>query len=99
MSDRTDIKLLDNDVVFQSDDLVLIQSDDQHIIDTINAAPGWWKENPADGVGIMNYLKSKNSQEAARKIQVELQSDGYRANPVLSWGVGGKLTIQTNIKL
>lgn len=95
---RSDIKLIDNDVALQANDLVYVESDEQHIIDTINGAPGWWKENPDDGVGIINYMKSKNTQDASRSIQVSLQSDGYRSNPILSWGADGKLTINTNIK-
>ena len=99
MENRIDIKLDDNDLLILNDDLVLVESDDQHIADTINAAPGWWKETPTEGVGIMKYLKGKNSQELSRAIQINLKADGYDSRPVISFNTNGKLTINPNVKL
>ena len=99
MENRIDIKLDDNDLLILNDDLVLVESDDQHIADTINAAPGWWKETPTEGVGIMKYLKGKNSQELSRAIQINLKADGYDSRPVISFNTNGKLTIDPNVKL
>ena len=97
---RIDIKLYENDLVIVNDDLQLVESDEQHIADTINAAPGWWKENPTDGVGIMSYVKGKNiQQELARSIQLNLKSDGYNANPDISFDTNGNLIINTNVNL
>jgi hypothetical protein len=92
---RTDIQLLDNDLVIQNNDLVIGESDDQHIEDTINSGPGWWKENYTDGVNIRQYLKSKNFQEINRAITLNLQSDGYVASPIIS-NNNGQLTINPN---
>jgi len=100
MENRIDIKLDDNDLLILNDDLVLVDSDDQHVTDTINAAPGWWKETPTEGVGIMKYLKGKgNSQDISRAIQINLKSDGYDSRPDISFDTNGKLTINPNVKL
>lgn len=100
MESRIDMKLVDNDLVILNDDLVLVESDDQHIADTINAAPGWWKETPTEGVGIMKYLKGRsNQQELSRAIQINLKADGYDSRPVIALDTNGKLTINTNVKL
>jgi len=92
---RTDIQLLDNDLIIQNNDLVIGESDDQHIEDTINAGPGWWKENYTDGVNIRQYLKSKNFQEINRSITLNLADDGYAASPIIS-NNNGQLTINPN---
>jgi hypothetical protein len=93
---RTDIQLLDNDLIIQNNDLVIGESDDQHIEDTINAGPGWWKENYTDGVNIRQYLKSKNFQEINRSITLNLADDGYKASPIIS-NNNGQLTINPNV--
>lgn len=98
MANRFDIQLVDNDIQIQNSDIILSESDDQHIVDTINAAPGWWKENHSDGVGIMNYLKGRGiQQELQRSIKINLQSDGYNASPKVSYDTAGKLIIEANV--
>src|ERR1700744_3188772 len=79
MAAAYDIQLDDTgDLLFANGDLVTGLSDEQHIQDTINAFPGWWKEFPADGVGIISYLKSSGKQQQlARNVQLQLQADGY----------------------
>lgn len=100
MASRIDLKLFENDLVVFNDDFQLVESDEQHIADTINAAPGWWKENPTDGVGIMKFLKGKNvQQEAARAIQLNLQSDGYNSRPIVNFDSLGNLIIDTNVNV
>lgn len=93
-----DIKLnKTGDLFFKSGDLVVDASDEQHIQDTINAYPGWWKEFPADGVGILSYLKSSGKQqELARSIILQLQADGYTiSNPLVAINVDN-ITINPN---
>lgn len=94
MAVRQDIALLDNDLIIQDGDFVIADSDQQHIEDTINAFPGWWKENPQDGVGAIAYISSSgNLQQLARDIKLQLQSDGYTVgNPQISF-VDGQLKI------
>jgi hypothetical protein len=96
---RYDIALNNNSLVIQNADFVFAESDTQHVIDTINAFPGWWKENPLDGVGLMKYMKGPaNTQEINRKIKLELSSDGYSSKaPTVTLTSSGELTINPNI--
>jgi hypothetical protein len=88
------IDIKDNDVQWTP-------SDEQHVQDTINAAPGWWKENPADGVNIRAYLNSSGQEQVlARSLFVQLGSDLYTVtNPVVQFDSAGKLYIQPNATL
>lgn len=95
MAPRQDILIdvIDSDIKF-------VFSDTQHVEDTINAAPGWWKENPSDGVNIRAYLNSDGqAQVLARSIQVNLQSDLYLCSPVVNFDSNGKLLINPNAVL
>lgn len=93
MANRYDIliEVLNNDIQY-------VLSDEQHVIDTINAAPGWWKENPADGVNIRAYLNSDGQQQVlSRSISLQLQSDLYTVNnPVVEFLPNGQLNIIPN---
>lgn len=96
-----DIKTVNNDIVWNDGDLSFMDSDQQHIEDTINAYAGWWKEFPTDGVGIGLYQNSSGSQQQlARKIKIELEKDNYKvSNPVLEFDSSGKLNIYPNATL
>lgn len=98
MASRFDIQLENNDLVIKNGDFVFAPSDEQHIQDTINAFPSWWKENPQDGVGIRSWIGSPaNAQEANRKIRIQLESDGYNVqNPSVKFDADGKLIVQPN---
>lgn len=98
---RTDIGLNNNDLVIQYGDFIVAESDIQHVADTINAFPGWWKENPLDGVGIMAYIKSPaDPQDINRKVKIELQADGYISKaPVVTLTSSGQLTINPNAEI
>jgi hypothetical protein len=96
MSGRIDIALLNNDLAFKDGDFFYEIADTQHIVDTINAFPGWWKEFPAEGVGIMQYNKSNiDTQEINRNVKVNLQADGYvvKSPAVVTIDSGGALNI------
>jgi len=81
---RQDLKQIDNDIVFENNDLAIDYSDNQHIQDTINAFQGWWKEYPADGVGIQAYLNAPLTELLLKQnIRSQLESDGYKANPII----------------
>lgn len=81
MAASQDIGLQNNDLLIEDGDLVIVESDTQHVSDTISAFPGWWKENPADGVGILRYLRSTGQeQEISRSIKIQLSSDGYKVS-------------------
>lgn len=86
-----------NDDLFidpETGDFVIAASDEQHIEDTIRAFPGWWKQYPADGVGVRSYVGSSGQAQAlSRNIKIQLQADGYTVNnPQISF-VGGQLLI------
>ena len=98
MANRIDLALNNNDLLVQNNDFVMVESDDQHIVDTINACPGWWKESFTDGVAVLSYLKAKGAQQTlSRSIKLNLQSDGYDASPIVNYDASGQLTINTNV--
>lgn len=101
MAVRYDIQLTNNDLLFRSGDFVIGESDQQHCIDTINAFPGWWKENPLDGVGIMAYSKSPSDlQTITQKMRIELSSDNYSLkSPSVTLSPAGQMIINPNIDL
>ena len=75
---REDIKLNNNDISISTGDFLIVFSDEQHVIDTINAFPGWWKQNPLDGVGVPLFLGGPSSDNILiREIKIQLDSDGY----------------------
>lgn len=99
MDPRYDIQYgEENDLLVANNDLVYDVSDEQHIEDTINANPGWWKENFADGVGIRWYLNSDGqAQILARSIKIQLTSDLYTVtNPIVQFSPNRQLTINPN---
>lgn len=95
---RQDLALLDNDLLIQNNDFMIAESDVQHIDDTINAFPGWWKNYPEDGVGIFQYLNSIGTEQTIKKaLIINLQSDGYFVNnPIIETDSSGKLNIIPN---
>lgn len=100
MEARYDIKI-ESDYINANNDLEWYASDKQHIEDTINAAPGQWKEHPADGVAIGNYLNSSGQEAAiARKIIIQLSSDLYDCRkPDVSYAPDGTVTVYANAQL
>ena len=95
--DRYDIQSDANGLQIVNNDLVYDISDLQHVQDTINCAPGWWKENFSDGVNIRAYLNSSGQEQIlARKIKIELGKDLYTSQPVVNFDVNGKLNIAPN---
>lgn len=86
------------DLLFANGDLVIADSDTQHVQDTITAFKGWWKQYPADGVGLYRFLNgSASPQLLSQDIKIQLQLDGYfvSPNPSVKF-VNGKLTINPN---
>lgn len=66
------------DLLIANNDLKYGLSDPQHVEDTIVATPLSWKQYPADGVGINNYLNSSGKeQQIKRDIRQQLTIDGY----------------------
>lgn len=86
------------DLVISNGDFKIGESDKQHIQDTITAYAGWWKQYPADGVGLTSYLNGgANLQRLARNIKAQLELDGYTVSPLPSVKfVNGNLAINPN---
>lgn len=98
---RTDLQLNnDGGIRIADNDCVLAESDAQHIQDTINASPGWWKQYPADGVAIFDYLNSDGKeQEIARKCILNLNADNYFINyPAISKANTGEYNISITLQ-
>lgn len=98
---RYDVLYGESGLRVENNDLVYDKSDEQHIDDTINAAPGWWKENYPDGVDIRRFLNSSGQEQVlARKIKIELSSDLYKnCSPVINFAPNGHLTVKPNVVL
>jgi hypothetical protein len=80
---RQDLGLENNDIIISNGDLTIVFSDQQHVIDTMNAYKGWWKEHPLDGVAIQQFLGAPNGDEVLiREIKVELNKDGYATSEI-----------------
>ena len=93
--DRYDLKYNDAGLMIANNDVIWDISDEQHVQDTINAAPGWWKENFADGVNIRAYLGSSGQERVlARSVKIQLESDLYTVtNPQVYFDNLGKLNV------
>jgi hypothetical protein len=98
---RYDVLYNEDGLRVENNDLVYLQSDEQHIEDTINAGPGWYKENFTDGVDIRKFLNSDGQEQVlARKIKLELSSDLYRnCSPIINFTPAGVLNINPNVVL
>lgn len=90
-----DIALSGGDLLIIAGDLAVSESDVQHISDNINAFPGWWKEFPALGVGILQYLNSAGQEQTIKKqIRINLTADGYQVgNPSVTTDAAGLTSI------
>lgn len=87
-----------NDLLIKNGDFAIAESDMQHIADNLNAFPGWWKEHPADGVGVLAYYGGPaDAQKLKKQITIQLTADGYKVtNPQVTIGTDGQLTITPN---
>lgn len=93
-----DFALQGNDLLIIDGDFAIAESDTQHVADTMNAFPGWWKEDPADGIGVLAYFNGPNTaQTLKRSIQMQLTSDGYKvSSPEVTVSSEGQLIINPN---
>ena len=76
-----DIALFKNDLYCLDGDFAISESDEQHVSDTISAFPGWWKQNPADGVGILQYINSTGQEQTLSRSMKMLLAVGRRNRP------------------
>lgn len=96
--DRYDLQYNDTGLIVTNNDVVWDKSDTQHVQDTINAAPGWWKENFADGVNIRAYVNSSGQEQVlTRALKLGLESDLYTVtNPKVYFDNNSKLIVIPN---
>jgi hypothetical protein len=84
-----------DDLVVANNDFVMGPSDEQHIQDTIEAAPGWWKQHPQDGVDMQNYLNSSGlEQEIRAKCKVQMKTDNYNLDFSATYSSDGRYTVK-----
>ena len=80
MTERSDI-LTDNynDLKIQGGDLVVADSNEQHISDLLIAERGHYKQAPRTGAGIKQLLNGSLTAVEKRKLRLQLKADGYEA--------------------
>lgn len=68
-------------------DLVVGESDGQHVMDIFISDPGVWRFSPLSGIGIKAYENApdtiQNATELEKKIKLQLEFDGYKIDQVL----------------
>ena len=81
---RNDI-LLDpatNDLQIEAGDFKIGSSDLQHVYLILQVAPGSWKQFPLTGVGEAKFINAPLDAALRRKIQIQLEADGYRLKSI-----------------
>lgn len=95
-----DFKLVNEDLQFLNGDILIGESDTQHVSDTLKSFPGWWKEFPSDGVGMPDTISGPvDVQEIRRRVQIQLASDRYDVEDVIVTYQSGKLIVSPKIRL
>jgi hypothetical protein len=71
--------LLDDDgeLQFRNGDLLIGESDGQHIQDILIASPGHYKQTPLLGGSLIMGLNGANTVDFKRDLRLQLESDGY----------------------
>ena len=102
MAIRTDLMVLSNgDLDLGAKTLGTVPSDNTHIMNLLNAAPGSWKQFLQNGVNVQRYLKATGTtllvlKKEARK---QLVADGYVVQGDIKFKDNGSntLTIEATI--
>lgn len=80
----TDIKHTDDgDIDVVAGDIIAATSDYQHQADLLVARKGYYKERPAVGVGIEDYINETDPEELLRTIRKEFSADGMKVTKVI----------------
>ena len=73
-----------NDLLIESGDFFVNDSDQQHVLLILNTYSGNWKQFPLIGVGIKIYLASSGQQNTLKRdMTVQMNSDGYQINEII----------------
>ena len=79
MADTLDILFDDTgDIACLNSDFNVNISDDQHVMDLMQASPGHYKNNPLTGIGIINALNGVVDGNLKRIARDNLSADGYK---------------------
>ena len=79
--------LINDDISTKDGDLVVGESDAQHIEHILTAKPGHFYQFPTLGVGVLDLIKgSIDRQSLEQKIKQNLEADNYRVNKVEAGG-------------
>ena len=71
--------LIGDDIEIKNGDLVIGESDSQHIEHILTAKPGHFYQFPTLGAGVIDDLKgNKNRQSSKQNIKRNLEADNYR---------------------
>lgn len=71
-----------NDLVVYQGDFFIGFSDFQHIAHVTEALPGQYKQWPFIGFGIRKYLNGPFDASARRRLQLQLESDGFNVKAI-----------------
>lgn len=71
-----------NDLVVYNGDFYIAYSDFQHIAHIIEAEPGHYKQWPILGFGIRKYLNGPFDGAVKRRLQLMLESDGFKTRKI-----------------
>ena len=63
-------------------DLVIGDSDSQHLAHLLTAVAGEYKEDPILGVGVSKYLKSANTGSLGQSISTQLEYDNWQVDSI-----------------
>lgn len=70
------------ELLIKDGDLVLGESDYQHVELLLSTEPGEWKESPLTGVGINKHINGKLDGDLKRLIALQLEADGFQASGI-----------------
>jgi hypothetical protein len=70
------------DMLIRNGDLVVDNSDVQHITHIFEADQGQYRRHPLLGIGVRRMLNGSIGGAERRHIQLQLESDGYRPNQI-----------------
>jgi hypothetical protein len=68
------------DIACVNGDFAIGISDDQHVMDLMQASPGHLKKDPLTGIGIINALNGVIDGTMKRIARINLEADGYKLN-------------------
>lgn len=74
------------DLPIEQNNFTIGFSDQQHLKDAFDSSPGWWKQYPQNGIGIVAFFKARvQPLKVIAKVKQQLTNDGYTlVNPVVT---------------